>query len=214
MRGESELTFGKWSLIPAPKLDFDMFAVHGDDHQGRKVWMLKVVSENHQLSNCSVMASLVTASDPARFAATSSTAPAPKLAPFNPTSVTAQSSALAMLSLTPSDVLYDLGCGDGRFIFAALLSCPSLLKCVGVEYDKLYYDRCQTTLSALPPAQGKVEFLHADVSQTDFSDATAIFVYLVPEGLKIIEKKLHDTLRSGARIASYMFSVPGLKPVR
>ena len=55
------------------------------------------------------------------------------LAPFNPTDITAQQAALDMMKLTSEDVLYDLGCGDGRFLFAAFLSVQGGLNCVGVE---------------------------------------------------------------------------------
>ena len=55
------------------------------------------------------------------------------LAPFNPTDITAQQAALDMMKLTSEDVLYDLGCGDGRFLFAAFLSVKGGLNCVGVE---------------------------------------------------------------------------------
>lgn len=83
-----------------------------------------------------------------------------------------------------------------------------------LQFDRIYYERCLTTLSTIPPAQDKVQFHHADVCTTDLTDATAIFVYLVPAGLKLIQEKLHDCLRRGCRIASYMFSVPGLTPVK
>ncbi|GMH72128.1 hypothetical protein TrVE_jg6275 [Triparma verrucosa] len=136
------------------------------------------------------------------------------LAPFNPTDITAQQAALDMMKLTSEDVLYDLGCGDGRFLFAAFLSVKGGLNCVGVEFDRIYYERCLTTLATIPPCKDKVTFHHADVCTTDLTPATAIFVYLVPAGLKLIEEKLHSSLRNGVRIASYMFSVPGLTPVK
>ena len=39
-----------------------------------------------------------------------------KLAPYNPTSIEVVSMALTMLQITPSDIVYDLGCGDARFL--------------------------------------------------------------------------------------------------
>ena len=196
-----------------------------------------------------------TSASSSRFASASSE-PAPKLAPFNPTDLSAQKAALSLLSLTTSDVLYDLGCGDGRFIFSAFLSVPGgLKKCVGIEYDSVYHERCLSTLATLPPAAsagGRVEFRHADVTGEEWEDATAIFVYLVPDGLKRIEGKLVEVLARGGRlvcvrmcsnegvrgfyvrtgvpnplilpplpprilsprIASYMFSLPGLTAAR
>mmetsp|Transcript_35650 Transcript_35650/g.65985 ORF Transcript_35650/g.65985 Transcript_35650/m.65985 type:complete len:750 (+) Transcript_35650:90-2339(+) len=46
-----------------------------------------------------------------------------RLAPYNPTHATAQSNALDLLELTPRDVFFDLGCGDGRLVVAALERC-------------------------------------------------------------------------------------------
>jgi len=70
--------------------------------------------------------------------------PDDKLAPFNPTDVSAQKLAFEALKLLPSDVVYDLGCGDGRFLTYV---CDNMgggegcARCVGVEYDKIYADR-------------------------------------------------------------------------
>ena len=65
----------------------------------------------------------------------------------------------------------------------------------------------------MPHREHKVSFIHGDVVETDFTSATCIFVYLVPEGLRRIEKKLREFLKGGGRIVSYMFSLPNLSPV-
>ena len=46
--------------------------------------------------------------------------PSNRLAPYNPTHVTAREKALDLLSLSDNDVLFDLGCGDGRLLFTAM----------------------------------------------------------------------------------------------
>lgn len=134
--------------------------------------------------------------------------PEAKLAPFNPTDITAQKLAFEALQLQPSDVLYDLGCGDGRFLIYCCTNMDQPCTCVGVEYDKVYSDRA-TSASA---DHESITIMHANALTVDLSNATAIFVYLVPEGLKCSATKLHDLLRRGGRIASYMFSVPNLTP--
>jgi len=139
-----------------------------------------------------------------------------KLAPFNPTDISAQKLAFEALKLSPSDVLYDLGCGDGRFLIHASSnlsssspSSPSSLRCIGVEYDKVYADR-----AALATENNEsITILHANVLDVEMDDATAVFVYLVPDGLKMCKDKLFDVLRRGGRVASYMFSIPELNPV-
>ena len=69
------------------------------------------------------------------------------LAPFNPTMPYVVETALAMLSLTAEDVLYDLGCGDGRVMIAAAQAVPGL-RCIGVEYDLKYATRAQEAVDA------------------------------------------------------------------
>lgn len=69
-----------------------------------------------------LVASTSETSAPARFASHTSTAgseedvsnPQHKLAPFNPTDISAQQAGVKLLGLKSEDVLYDLGCGDGR----------------------------------------------------------------------------------------------------
>lgn len=50
---------------------------------------------------------------------------------------------------------------------------------------------------------GQVSVVHANVLDVDFSDATAIFVYLVPEGIALIKDRLIEALLSGVRIVTY-----------
>ena len=60
---------------------------------------------------------------------------------------------------------------------------------------------------------GRIEIIHDSVENVDFSEATAIFVYLVPEGLKAIQQQLAVAVNErGVRLVSYVFSVPGLVP--
>jgi hypothetical protein len=47
------------------------------------------------------------------------------------------------------------------------------------------------------------------VLDIDFTESTAIFVYLVPKGLNLIAERLQDVVKKGGRVVSYIFSVPG-----
>jgi hypothetical protein len=140
------------------------------------------------------------------------------------------------LKLTNDDVLYDVGCGDARFLLAACDYVSSqesneptststsssssssdetsnLLQCVGIEYDKIYSTRA-TALSSASPFSNQITILHADALTIDLTPASALFLYLVPKGLILLKPSLHSVLRRGGRICSYMFSVPGLVPNR
>ena len=165
-----------------------------------------------------------------------------QLAPFNPTCMHAQGVALGLLSLNEEDVLFDLGCGDGRFLIAAA-DRTSGLKCVGIEIDCVYIKRAEESLSAAPlEIANRVEIREGDVTKligrytkhTDDSDAnsrldnngelsllhdaTAVFLYLLPKGLKaiklILEASAHRRREENRpfRVVSYMFHIPGWEP--
>jgi hypothetical protein len=132
-----------------------------------------------------------------------------KLAPFNPTSDQAITYGLELLNLTPADTLYDLGCGDARFLVEATKRC-GVKRCIGIEYDAEFVQvsaaqpatHCTTRAITScgrasnrpqPPASQKaqhkieeagvadaVSVFHENVLNVDLSDATAIFVYLLP----------------------------------
>ena len=73
------------------------------------------------------------------------------LAPFNPSCDQAQLTALQLLKLRPEqeDVLFDLGCGDGRMLINAAQKHPDL-RCVGIELDPVFVKRGQEALRKLP----------------------------------------------------------------
>lgn len=68
------------------------------------------------------------------------------LAPFNPSMPPVVEVGLSLLKLSKDDVLYELGCGDGRFMIAAASATPGL-KCIGVEYDSKFADRARAAVA-------------------------------------------------------------------
>ncbi|KAJ8609702.1 hypothetical protein CTAYLR_008441 [Chrysophaeum taylorii] len=127
------------------------------------------------------------------------------LAPFNPTPLTAVSAALDLLRISPADLLYDVGCGDGRVVGEAARRGA---RCVGVELDRKRADAARANVAAF---SNLAEIRCEDASVLDFADATAIFVYLVPRGLRTLKPTL-EALRHRARIVAYTFAVPGWVP--
>jgi precorrin-6B methylase 2 len=152
-----------------------------------------------------------------------------RLAPFNPTCAHAQEVALRLLSLKEGDVLFDLGCGDARFLIAAAKHTPGL-QCIGMEIDPVYTKRANEALSLAPlGVRKRVEIREGDVlrliNKNDtasapslMNDATAVFVYLLPKGLKAIRPILQATAEKryqegkAFRVISYMFSMPPWEP--
>ena len=88
-----------------------------------------------------------------------------KLAPFNPSSDQIQTKAMELLQLQQNDVLFDLGCGDGRLLIAAVKKYPGL-RCVGVEIDPVFATRGAEAVAQLPQdVQERIEIREEDVLQ-------------------------------------------------
>ncbi len=115
---------------------------------------------------------------------------------------------LRVADVKPGDVVYDLGCGDGRIVIAAAKR--GARKAIGVDIDP---ERIQESWSNARAAgvADKVTFLQADLFQVDFSDADVVTLYLLPElNLRLRPKLL--SLRPGARIVSHAFDMGDWKP--
>eukprot|EP01031_Cornospumella_fuschlensis_P029598 gene29598-35731_t len=134
-----------------------------------------------------------------------------KLAPFNPSHDEVVEIALDLMKLRPDDVLYDLGCGDARILVKACHRFPSI-RAVGVEYDLAVYEKATKLVN--DHNLGQIILLHDNVLNVDFDSATAIFVYLLPEGMKQLKDKFVSLLDRGVRIVSYVFSIPDIAPAK
>jgi precorrin-6B methylase 2 len=89
-----------------------------------------------------------------------------RLAPFNPSSQQIQDKALEYLKLDHNDVLFDLGCGDGRLLCHAVQQVPGL-RCVGIEIDPIFVERAQRRRDELssPEFQSRIQIRCQDALQ-------------------------------------------------
>ena len=152
-----------------------------------------------------------------------------KLAPFNPSSVEIQEMALRLLKLTGEDVLFDLGCGDGRLLLTAAERVEGL-RCVGIEMDPVFVKRAQTATPAT--LQDRIDIRLQDALQLSrtptrttsskeiptselslLDDCTALYLFVLPKGvvklLPLITSLIQTRQAQGRplRILSYMFQL-------
>lgn len=141
-----------------------------------------------------------------------------RLAPFNPSSQQIQDKALEHLKLSNRDVLFDLGCGDGRLLCHAVQQVPGL-RCVGIEIDALYVERAQHRVKELLPsveAQSQIEIrcedaLSAlDIEQHDASATSTISSPSRPDNNKpaATTKPLKELTLLEDATALYLFVLP------
>lgn len=118
----------------------------------------------------------------------------------------------AFFELAPvsfSDIVYDLGSGDGRLLFAALEKGAG--RCVGVDVDR----ECVTDAREKAKEKGmedKVCFVHGDATETDLSPASVVLCYMYPSASYALRSQLEEELKPGSRVIMETFPVPGWKP--
>jgi SAM-dependent methyltransferase len=118
----------------------------------------------------------------------------------------------AMLDLAhvgPTDVVYDLGSGDGRIVILAAQKYGA--RGVGVEIDPRLVSIARQVARDGGVAD-RVSFVEGDLFKTDLSPATVVTMWLSANINAQLEPKLRRELRPGARIVSHQFSIAGWKP--
>jgi SAM-dependent methyltransferase len=117
---------------------------------------------------------------------------------------------LEVASVGAKDVLYDLGCGDGRIPITAARRWGT--RGVGVDIDpQRIRDASANALAA--GVTDRVRFVQGDLFETDLSEATVVTLYLLPA----LNLKLRPTLlglRAGTRIVSHDFTMGDWKPLK
>jgi SAM-dependent methyltransferase len=119
-----------------------------------------------------------------------------------PTSQALANSMLKLAQVTPRDYVIDLGSGDGRFVItAAKLGARAL----GIEYNPDMVELSKRT-AAREGVADKASFMKADLFESDFSAATVITMFLLPEINLRLRPVILD-LKPGTRIVSNSFDM-------
>jgi SAM-dependent methyltransferase len=129
---------------------------------------------------------------------------------FVPTPMDVVQRMLEVAAVKKSDVVYDLGSGDGRIVIAAAKAFGC--RAVGVELDEDLVKASRVQAQEAGVAN-QVLFRHADLFEADFADADVVALYLLPSMNKRLIPKL-DRLRPGARVVAHYFPIPGVRPAR
>ncbi len=118
---------------------------------------------------------------------------------------------LKLAAVTATDVVYDLGSGDGRIVIAAAKIYGA--RGVGVELDPTLVAASRQAAIDQGVAD-RVSFLQGDLFTTDISPASVVTLYLWPSVNRRLETKLGFELKPGARIVSNSFGIGNWRPDR
>lgn len=127
--------------------------------------------------------------------------------PFVPSARKRHKTMLKLADLTVSDIVYDLGCGDGRLVFSA-----SKLSKRAVGYDLSIPLVLYGNIISLFYPKARIRF--GNIWKQDYSDATVIFCYLLPGAMKQFHHDVWPHLKKGTRVVSNAFEIHELKPLK
>ncbi len=130
-------------------------------------------------------------------------------APFVATPADVVERMLELAEVRPSDVVYDLGCGDGRIVIAAAQHRG--VRGVGIDLDPQRIEEARRNAKAAG-VEHLVAFRVGDALETDVSAATVVTLYLVASLNARLRPRLMSQLRPGARIVSHDFPVGDWEP--
>jgi len=128
------------------------------------------------------------------------------LAPFVPTPMVVVEKMLEMAAVSKDDVVYDLGCGDGRIVVTAAKKYGA--RGVGIDLDPQRIAESKERANQERVAK-LVRFRQQDVMKADFSEATVVTLYLLPESNEMLRPLLEAQLKPGARVVSHNYEIPG-----
>ncbi len=130
-----------------------------------------------------------------------------KGAPWSPSLTQDIRIMFALTNLQPGELVYDLGCGDGRVLIMAAKEYNA--RAIGIEIDPLRYLWCKIRIRMLG-LKDQVQVIRGDFFSKDFSDADVVFCYLLQDTNNKLQEKFVAELQPQARIVSKKFVFPDL----
>lgn len=124
--------------------------------------------------------------------------------PYVPTPQEVVDEMLAMADIGSNDVLYDLGCGDGRIVVTAAKKFG--IKGIGVDIDPARITECHVN-AVNAQVEDQVTFINEDLFKIDFSRASVLTLYLLNSVNLRLRPQLFEQLKPGTRIVSHDFSM-------
>lgn len=128
---------------------------------------------------------------------------------FDPTPMDVVEAMLTRAGVHQNDVVYDLGCGDGRFVIMAAKNFGA--RGVGIDIDPVRIKESKENAQKEKVAD-RTAFIEGDLFKADIREATVVALYLLPDLNYQLRPKLFRELRPGTRVLSYTFDMVDWEP--
>ncbi len=134
-----------------------------------------------------------------------------RLAPYVPSPQPVVERMLEAADVKPNELVYDLGCGDGRILITAAREYRA--KGVGVELSDKLVRSAREQVQKLG-LQNRVEVIQGDLMNVDLRPADVVTLYLLTDVNDRLKPAFERSLHKGARVVSHDFKIPGWRPER
>lgn len=128
---------------------------------------------------------------------------------YVPTREPVVNAMLEMADVDASDIVYDLGCGDGRIVITAAQNYGA--RGVGIDIDPERIEEANENAQKANVTD-KVKFIQADLFESDFSEATVVTLYLLNRLNMRLRPALLEQLKPGTKIVSHAFDMGDWEP--
>ena len=118
---------------------------------------------------------------------------------------------LTLAQLSAGEILYDLGCGDGRVVIMAAQEFGA--RALGVEMREDLAKQALVKVSELG-LDGHVKIINGDMFKVDLSQADVVTLYLTTSANDKVKAKLESELKPGARVVSHDYEILSWRPVK
>jgi SAM-dependent methyltransferase len=128
---------------------------------------------------------------------------------YEPTSPDVVQVMFRLANVKGGEVVYDLGCGDGRIVITAVREFGARGVCVDIDPQRIAESRENARAAGVTE---NIRFLNQDLFETDVREASVVMLFLSPELNLRLRPKLLRELNPGARIVSHWHDMGDWKP--
>jgi SAM-dependent methyltransferase len=131
--------------------------------------------------------------------------------PYEPSPQHVVTEILRLGAVGPKDLLFDLGCGDGRIVIAAVREHGARGVCIDIDPQRIREARANAKAAGV---EDRIDFRTQDLFEADLSGATVVTLFLWPEVNLKLRPKLRRELQPGTRVVSYWHDMGDWRPDR